>query len=210
VNIVNTASPPLHTAALTTTQAHWSLFGAMALCLVLAWFLRRRTPGITASIGRLVPGTREDAPVARRTPGTRRTSGRSGHAAARGLHLLRHAAGWASLALFAVAGVCASGTFIGTCVLWASRTIESLVRHLPVVGQQITGGGALIVAVYALHKGLHLIGDVLEGKAHEGGADLLMFLGPMVFTLVPGYFGEGAAWVYSGMATHIVPLVEHL
>jgi hypothetical protein len=128
----------------------------------------------------------------------------------KGLRYVRSALAWCSFILFGVAGVAASGTFIGSFVLWGSRTIESGVRHLPVVGQDITNAGVAIVALYALHRGLHLLGDVLEGRAHQGGADALMFLGPMLFTLVPGYFGEGAAWVYAGMAGHVVPFVQHL
>ena len=179
------------TAALTHTQTSMSLLGLTAVCLVLAFFLRRRTPGITASIER------------------RSLMQRSGSA----VKTLRHARttlAWASFILFGLAGIAASGTFIGTWVLWGSHTMESLVSHLPLVGQQITGAGFLLVGLFALHKGLHLVGDVLEGKAHQGGADMLMVLGPMVFTMVPGYFGEGAAWVYAGIAAHVGPVVANL
>jgi hypothetical protein len=186
-----TAAAPLAASGLTHFQASASLFGLMVVCLVLALFLRRRTPGITASI--------ERRSLVQRSGGAVKT-----------LRHVRTALAWCSFLLFGVAGVAASGTFVGTCVLWASHTVEGLAGHLPVLGQQIIGGGALLLGLVFLHKGLHLLGDVLEGKAHQGGADMLMFLGPMVFTLVPGYFGEGAAWVYAGMANHIVPVVQHL
>lgn len=161
------------------------------LCLIFALFLRRRTPSITASI--------ERRSLVQRSGGAVKT-----------LRHVRTALAWCSFLLFGVAGVAASGTFIGSFVLWVSRLIEAGTRHLPVIGQDVTNVGVALIALIALHKGLHLLGDVLEGKAHQGGADVLMFLGPMVFTLVPGYFGEGASWVYAGMASHIVPLVQHL
>lgn len=186
-----TAAAPLANSALTHAQASMSLLGVTVVCLILALFLRRRIPGITSKL--------------ERTALVQRAGG-----AVKGLRYVRTALAWCSFALFGVAGVAASGTFIGTFVLWVSRTIETGTHHLPVIGQDIANGGVAIIALVALHKGLHLIGDVLEGKAHQGGADVLMFLGPMVFTLVPGYFGEGAAWVYGSMASHIVPFVQHI
>lgn len=191
MTLTATASPPLHDAALTATQAHVSLLGATALCLIFAFFLRRRAAGITSSI--------ERRGLVRRSNGAVKTVRHS-----------RTVLEWAAFLLFAAAGVCASGTFVGSLVLWFARQVQHLFDLLPVKGQLGVNAGLLIVGLFFLHKGLHLLGDVLEGKAHQGGADWLAFLGPMVFTLVPGYFGEGAAWVYSGMATHIVPLVEHL
>lgn len=191
MNLVTTASPPLAASGLSHSVASVSLLGVTALCLVLALFLRRRTPGITASIER------------------RSLVQRSG-TAVKGLRHTRTALAWCSFLLFAVAGVAAAGTFIGTAVLWGSHQVQHVVDLLPVKGQLGVNAGLLIVGLYFLHRGLHLIGDVLEGKAHQGGADWLVFLGPMVFTLVPGYFGEGAAWVYGAVGTHLLPLVQHV
>ncbi len=206
-------SPPVMTAGLTPTQTSMSLLGVTAISLALALFLRRRVPGITGSLAARAGSLRGAARGGRGTASS--TGPRTGRSTGSGagiapLNLVRAAFGWAALLLFAVAGVAATGTFIGQFVLWAARTVDTLVRHLPAVGQDFASAGFGIVAIVALWRGLHLLGDLVEGRAHHGGADALVFLGPMLFPLVPGYFGEGATWVYAGVASHIGPVVAHL
>ncbi len=194
---------PTMTQSLTPAQTSLSLLGITAVSLILAVFLRRRVPrlanSVTARVGNL-----------RGARGQSRAPGGGQSRALDPVGLTRAAFGWAALTLFAVAGVAASGTFIGRFVLWCARTVDTLVGHLPVIGVEIASAGFGLVALWALWKGLHLIGDLLEGHAHHGGADWLVFAGPMLFPLVPGYFGQGATWVYAAVASHVGPVVAHL
>lgn len=197
---------PAMTQSLTPTQTSLSLLGITTVSLILALFVRRRIPRLAGSVTARVGALRG-------TRGGTRTTSRALDAPVRGIDpigLTRAAFGWAALLLFAVAGVAASGTFIGRFVLWTARTIDSIVGHLPVIGVEIASAGFGLVALWALWKGLHLIGDLLEGRAHHGGADWLVFAGPMLFPLVPGYFGQGATWVYAAVASHVGPVVAHL
>jgi len=212
-------APPAMTTGLTPAQTSVSLLGLTAVSLILALILRRRVPTVAASLNSRATAIRGGL-RGRRTTASSRGRGRAtpdtgmGNSGAKPLDLLRHLAGWTALALFAVAGVAASGTFIGTIVLWCARRADSafhwLVNLFPGAGHQAATLGFSLVAILALWRGLHLLADLIEGKAHHGDADLLVFLGPMLFTLVPGYFGQGATWVYAAVAAHVGPLVAHL
>lgn len=207
--------PPAMTAGLTPAQTSASLLGITAVSLILAVVIRRRVPQVAASVTNRVGALRGTLGASR---GAGRGRGAAGASPGRGrgmdpVGLARAALGWIALALFAVAGVAASGTFIGGVVLWAARTADTFSRWLiglfPAAGHTAASLGFSLVAVAALWLGLNLLGDLLEGKAHHGGADLLVFAGPMLFTLVPGVFGQGATWVYANVAAHVGPLVAH-
>lgn len=197
-------APPAMTAGLTPTQTSLSLLGVTVVSLILAVLVRSRVPRAVGSITSRVGALRGPRAV-----------GGGGATGGRGrtldpLALVRAAFEWCALLLFAIAGVAATGTFIGRVVLWAARTVDTAVRHLPGIGQQAAGVGFSLVALWALWKGGHLLFDLIEGKAHRGGADWLVFIGPMLFPLVPGYFGQGATWVYAAVASHVGPVVAHL
>jgi hypothetical protein len=212
---------PTMTQSLTPTQTSASLLGITLVSLILAVIIRRRVPRVAASINNRVNALRgtlggksgSRAGAGRGRGGVRDTVADQ----SRGIDpvgLARAALGWIALGLFAVAGVAASGTFIGTIVLWAAHTAETFSRWLiglfPLGAHTGASLGFSVVAALALWLGLNLLGDLIEGKAHHGGADLLVFCGPMLFTLVPGVFGQGATWVYTVVATHIGPIVAGL
>ena len=210
------ALAPTMSESLTPTQTSISLLGITAVSLILAVIIRRRVPRVAASINNRV-GALRGSLGGRGNSRTRGSSATNLGSRSRGMDpigLARAALGWIALALFAVAGVAASGTFIGQIVLWAAHTADAFSRWLiglfPSGGHAAASLGFSLVAVAALWLGLNLLGDLIEGKAHHGGADLLVFAGPMLFTLVPGVFGQGATWVYTNVAAHVGPLVAHL
>lgn len=181
----------LHAGTLSPSQTAASLLGVTAVCLTLGLIVRRRTPAAASSI--------EGRPLVRKNGGAVKTV-RHGRA------LL----GWIALALFTIAGIAAQGTFIGRFFLWCTRTIDDFSRHLPWIGRDIAGAGFGIVAVIVLWKAGHLVFDLVEGKAHHGGSDWLMFTAPVLFPLVPGWFGEGATRLFTDLATQVGPYVSHL
>lgn len=207
---------PVVTESLTHTQASLSLLGITAVSLALALFIRRRVPRLASSVsGRFgaLRGTLRGA-NGRGSTRTPNLTGPAGSGSLNPVALARAGLGWIALLLFALAGVAASGTFIGTVVLWFARTADSLFRWLvglfPGGAHDVATVGFSAVALIALWIGLHLFADVIEGRAHHGGRDWLVFFGPMLFTLVPGYFGQGAAWLYATVGAHVGPIVAHL
>lgn len=100
---------------------------------------------------------------------------------------------WIALLCFAVAGIAASGTIINTAVLWAAHTVNDLTHHVPLPILIALN----VVVIIVLWKSLHLFFDVIEGKAHHGSVDWWVFLGPMLFPLIGGPFGQFWTWVYT-------------
>jgi hypothetical protein len=181
-------------AALTPAQTTWSLQGITLGFIILATVLRMRSVAATSSLQR------------------NRALRRSKSAGI----VLGHVQGglaWAAFLLYALAGITATGTFIGRLILWCSHTINSLflwlAHFLPSSAYQdianlAVGVGSLgLLAFLVFYKGLHFGFDLLEGKAHHGNADGLVFLGPSLFTLVPGWFGQGAATAYGWLGAHV-------
>ncbi len=207
---------PVVTQGLTHTQTSLSLLGITIVSLTLALFIRRRVPRLASSItGHFT--------AVRGTLGGRGGTGRAGGlgigaGGGRGtlnpVALTRAAAGWAAILLFAVAGVAASGTFIGSIVLWLAHTADSFFRWaislFPGGGHDAATIGVSIVGLLLLWWGLHLVADLIEGRIHHGGRDWLVFAGPMLFTLVPGYFGQWSATAYAAIGSHVGPIVAHL
>lgn len=107
--------------------------------------------------------------------------------------------GWFSLLCFAVAGIASTGTIVGTWVLWGAKAITDATHHVPLPALVLIN----VVGIYVLWKAGHLFFDLVEGKAHHGGSDWLVFLGPTIFPLVPGLFGRFWTWVYTLIA-HLV------
>lgn len=186
---------PPHTASLTPTQTSWSLLGITIVTVMIATALRMRVPAIASSL--------------QRRPGLRGSTGFS--------TLLRHVTGalaWAAFLLYALAGVAAAGTFIGRFVLWLSHLIDrwfnNLAGMLPGIGPDLANLGVGVITLVVFWRGLHLLGNFLEGRAHHGGEDGLVFLGPVLFPLVPGWFGIGAAHVYAWLSAHVGTVAAHL
>lgn len=220
------AAAPVVAQSLSHTATTMSLLGITIVSLILALFIRRRVPRLAASVsGRIaaVGGTLGGRGAGRR-PG--RTGGRGRGAGALAaptgarapsfnpIALARAALGWIAILLFALAGVAASGTFIGTLVLGtahlADRFFMWIVGLFPNGHTQAGAIGVSIVGLLMLALGLHLAFEVVEGNAHHGGRDWLVFAGPMLFTMVPGYFGQWSATVYAAIGSHVGPIVAHL
>jgi hypothetical protein len=186
-------------AALTPAQTTWSLLGITLAFLIVATVLRMRSVAATSSL-------------------QRSRSLRRFKAIPTLLGHLRTVLAWAAFLLYAMAGITATGTFIGRLALWCSHTLNSwflwFAHFLPSNTYQdianIAVGGLGIVALVVFYKGLHFGFDLLEGKAHHGGADGLVFLGPSLFPLVPGWFGEGAARAYGWLGAHVDTVSAHL
>ncbi len=181
-------------AALTPAQTTWSLLGVTLAFIILATVLRMRSVAATSSL--------------QRSRGLRRFK-----FLPKLLGWLRTILAWAAFLLYALAGVAATGTFIGRLVLWCSRSLNSwflwAAHFLPsntyreIANLAVGVGGIGILVFVVFYKGLHFGFDLLEGKAHHGAADGLVFLGPSLFPLVPGWFGEGAAAAYGWLGAHV-------
>lgn len=186
-------------AALTPAQTTWSLLGITLGFVILATVLRMRSVSATSRL--------------QRSRGLRRFK-----TIPTLFGWLRTIFAWAAFLLYALAGITATGTFIGRLILWCSRTLNSwflgAARFLPSSTYRdianIAVGGLGVLALVVFYKGLHFGFDLLEGKAHHGGADGLVFLGPSLFPLVPGWFGEGAAHAYGWLGAHVDAVAGHV
>jgi hypothetical protein len=215
------AAAPIVTQGLTHTQTSLSLLGITIVCLILATFIRRRVPRLAASIaGRFASmrgafgarGSRSGSGRGRAAAGTLGAGSRTGSLNLAGL--ARAALGWIAVILFAVAGVAASGTFIGTTVVWfahlANSFITLIIGLFPGGHQDAKTIGVSIVALLILLWGMNHYADAIEGRLHHGGRDWLVFSGPMLFTLVPGYFGQWSTTAYAALGSHVGPIVAQL
>lgn len=211
------AVAPVVTQSLSHTATSLSLLGITAVSLALALFIRRRVPRLASNVSGRLAAAR--GALSSRSGGARNntTLGIGGNGRGASLNpivLSRAILGWIALLLFAVAGVAASGTFVGTTVLWVARLTDSLFRWIislfPGGAHDAATIGFSLVSLLALWLGLHLVADVIEGRAHHGGRDWLVFAGPMLFTLVPGYFGQWSATAYAAIGAHVGPIVAHL
>lgn len=212
---------PAMTQSLTSAQTSLSLLGITIVSLILALFLRRRVPRLAASVSGWFASMRNQVGGRSSRTGTRRGRGAPRDAVAptrqRGIDLAglaRAALGWIAILLFAVAGVAASGTFIGTVVLWfanlANRFAMWIAGLFPNGHSEAASIGVSLIGLAILALGVHFVTDLIEGKAHHGGRDWLVFAGPMLFTLVPGYFGQWSATAYAAIGAHVGPIVAHL
>lgn len=183
--------PPEMQMGLNGAETTVSLLGATAVCLILGIILRKRVPAAASSI--------ERRPLVQKFGG--------------GPKAVRHGRallGWVALALFIVAGIAAEGTFIGRLFLWVDRTIDDGARHLPWIGQDIAGAAFSVVGAVVLWRAGHLVFDLLEGRAHHGGSDWVVFLAPTLFPLLPGFPGQWSTSLFTSLATHVGPFVAHL
>lgn len=215
------AATPVVTQSLSHTATSLSLLGITIVSLILATFIRRRVPRLASSItGRFATmrgtlGGRGARTGSGRGRGSAAALGGGSRAGSLNLGALARAAlGWVAVLLFAVAGIAASGTFIGSTVLWLAHTADRFVAWLiglfPGGHQDAATIGVSIVSLLILYWGLHHFADAIEGRLHHGGRDWLIFAGPMLFTLVPGYFGQWSATAYAAVGSHVGPIVAHV
>jgi hypothetical protein len=188
---MGTNQPQHPITATFTSLSGWALIGFTIIVLMLATLLRTRSKSTVGSIKkwRLINKSK---------------------GAKRGLDMTHTLLAITALLLFAVAGIAAAGTPIDTAVTWASHTINTWFGHLPKIGRWITEGGISIVGLVNAWKFAKLVPDVIEGKAHQGEADLLVFAGPMLLPLIPGLIGQFWARIYSFVGAQVGAEVARL
>jgi len=174
-------------------------------------FLRRRVPRLVGSINARTSALRGTLGGAR-GGGRRRTPVRDAaidrSRSIDPVGLARAALGWAALSLFAVAGVARPArSSAPSCCGRRTPPTPSRAGSSPVPRER-QGAASLgfsVVAAIFLWLGLNLLGDLIEGKAHQRRRGPARLRWAHAVHPRAGLLRQGATWVYTAVATHVGP-----